>query len=77
MEPAQDGGVPRQPEEPTREQVLAAMEACEPYTVKDFEGLFENTSRWTIQRRLDHLHDEGEIRKKKHGGTKVTYWIED
>jgi hypothetical protein len=69
------GTVPRQPEEPTPEQVLDAMESCEPYTAGDFETIFEDASRWTIQRRLETLHDSGEVRKKKHSANRVSWWI--
>lgn len=68
--------VPRTPNEPTPEQVLAEMTPCEPFTVKDFEQIFEEVSRWTIQRRLDTLHENGEIRKKKHAENRVSWWID-
>jgi predicted transcriptional regulator len=67
--------VPRQPEEPTPEQVLEEMSPCEPYTVSDFETIFDDVSRWTIQRRLATLHEEGEIQKKKHAENRVSWWI--
>lgn len=69
--------VPRTPEEPTPEQVLEQMCACEPYTVSDLESEFADASRWTIQRRLDTLVDEGSVNKKKHTENRVSYWIED
>lgn len=68
--------VPRQPEEPTPEQVLEQMAPCEPYTVNDLLDAFDDVSRWTIQRRLDSLHDGGEVNKKKHTENRVSYWIE-
>lgn len=67
--------VPRTPEEPTPEQVREQMRPCEPYTVGDFEDIFEDTSRWTIQRRLDTLVEDGEVNKKKHSENRVSFWI--
>lgn len=67
--------VPRQPEEPTPEQVLDTMQPCEPYTVGDLVDKFDDTSRWTVQRRLESLRDDGKIRKKKHAENRVSWWI--
>ncbi|WP_092814023.1 MarR family transcriptional regulator [Halopenitus malekzadehii] len=67
--------MPRQPEEPTPEQVLAEMSVCEPYTVGELVDIFDDASRWTIQRRLETLEDNGEISKKKHAENRVTFWI--
>jgi len=53
------------------------MEVCEPYIVSDLENEWEDASRWTIQRRLDTLVDEGKIQKKKHAKNRVSYWIPD
>jgi DNA-binding HxlR family transcriptional regulator len=75
MADSQATSVPRQPEEPTPEQVREEMNPCEPYTVKDFEAIFEDTSRWTIQRRLDTLVEDDVIEKKKHAENRVSYWI--
>jgi DNA-binding HxlR family transcriptional regulator len=55
--------------------VLAEMSVCEPYTVGELEETFEDASRWTIQRRLDALVEDGEISKKKHAENRVSYWI--
>ncbi|MFB6103419.1 MAG: hypothetical protein ABEJ73_12765 [Haloplanus sp.] len=44
--------------------------------VKDFEEMFDDTSRWTLQRRLNTLVEDGEVNKKEHGETRVTYWVE-
>lgn len=77
MPESQSESVPRSPEEPTPEQVLDQMNPCEPYTVKDFEELFDDTSRWTIQRRLDTLHEDGRVNKKKHAENRVSWWITD
>lgn len=68
--------MPRQPEEPTPQQVLEQMTTCEPYTVNDLLDCFDDVSRWTVQRRLDTLHENGQIRKKKHTENRVSYWIE-
>lgn len=68
--------VPRTPEEPTPKQVLDEMSVCEPYIVSDLVDLFDDASRWTVQRRLDSLVDDGELRKKKHTENRVSYWIE-
>ena len=67
--------VPRPPEEPTPEQVLAAMTLQEPYTVSELVDEFEDVSRWTIQRRLDTLVEDGQLAKKKHSENRVSYWI--
>lgn len=75
MADSQTTSVARQPEEPTPEQVRGEMYPCEPYTVKDFEAIFEDTSRWTIQRRLDTLVEDDVIEKKKHAENRVSYWI--
>lgn len=67
--------VPRTPEGPTPEDVFAEMSVCEPYTVGELEEIFEDASRWTIQRRLDTLVDDDEVSKKKHAENRVSYWI--
>jgi hypothetical protein len=76
MAESQSQDMARQPEEPSQEQVLSAMMTCESYTVKDFKKMFDDTSRWTLQRRLNALVDVGEVNKKEHGETRVTYWVE-
>ena len=68
--------VPRKPEEPTPEMVFEEMEPCEPYSVTDLEEKFEDVSRWTIQRRLKTLNEEGVVNKKKHAENRVSWWIE-
>ena len=65
----------RTPKEPTPEDVLEEMSVCEPCTVGELEETFEDTSRWTIQRRLDSLVDHGKIAKKKHAKNHISYWI--
>ena len=65
----------RTPEAPTPEAVLAEMAVCEPYTVGELQEIFEDTSRWTIQRRLDTLAEGGKIAKKKHAENRISYWI--
>lgn len=77
MVESQTENVPRTPDEPTPEQVLDEMQPCEPYSVSDLETLFDDTSRWTIQRRLDTLVEDGEVRKKKHGENRASYWIDE
>ena len=67
--------MPREPDEPTAQQLLSAMSPCEPYMAKDFVDEFE-ASRWTVQRRLNSLVESGDIQKKQHGETRVTYWID-
>ncbi|AFH22007.1 hypothetical protein OSG_eHP14_00135 [environmental Halophage eHP-14] len=67
--------VPRTPDEPTPEQVLEEMTVCEPYTVSDLVDEFGDASRWTVQRRLDTLVEDGEVSKKKHTENRVSYWI--
>ena len=67
--------VPRTPDEPSHEDVLDEMEPCQPYTVADFEDLYD-VSRWTIRRRLEDLHEDGAIQRKKHSENLVTWWIE-
>jgi len=77
MAETQSESVPRTPEEPTPEQVLSQMTLCEPYTVSDLQDEFPDASRWTLQRRLDALVDDGEVSKKKHTENRVSYWIPD
>jgi len=67
--------VPRKPEEPTPKQVLKKMRLCEPYTVSDIEDLFDDVSRWTIQRRLETLLEEEKVQKKKHTQNRVSWWV--
>lgn len=67
--------VPRTPDEPTPQQVLEEMNPCEPYTVSDLQDLYPDASRWTLQRRLDTLVEDGEVSKKKHTENRVSYWI--
>lgn len=76
MAESQSQNMARQPEEPSQEQVLSAMMPCEPYMVKDFEEMFDDTSRWTLQRRLNSLVEDDRVNKKEHGETRVTYWVE-
>jgi len=61
--------------EPTAQQVLSAMTSCEPYTVSDLQDVFSDTSRWTIQRRLDTLVEQGDLSKKKHSENRVSYYF--
>lgn len=75
MSDSEDGPIPRQPEEPTPQQVLETMNRCEPYTVSDLRDDFSDASRWTIQRRLDALVDDSKLSKKKHSENRVSYWI--
>lgn len=75
MAQSKSNTVPRTPDEPTPEQVLAEMRPCEPYTVKDFEAIFEDTSRWTIQRRLESLLEDDKVNKKKHAENRVSWWV--
>lgn len=74
MSDSETANVPRTPEEPTADQLLDLMQPCVPYTVSDLVDEFD-TSRWTVQRRLDSLVEDGELRKKKHGENRVSYWV--
>jgi len=67
--------VPRTPEEPTPEQVLAEMNEGEPYTAGDLTAIFDDVSRWTVQRRLETLHESDSIQKKKHADNRVSWWV--
>ena len=75
MPETDSNNVPRTPEEPTPQQVLEEMNPCEPYIVSDLVDAFPDASRWTVQRRLDSLVEEGELSKKKHTENRVSYWI--
>jgi predicted HTH transcriptional regulator len=66
--------MPRQPEEPSPQQVFEAMMPCEPYTAAEIADMFENTSRWTVHRRLESLYEEDKIRRKKHSNNRVSWW---
>lgn len=76
MSESQPGSVPRQPDEPTPEQVLDQMNECEPYVASEIVELFEDVSRWTIQRRLETLHENGEVSRKKHSERRVTWYVQ-
>lgn len=67
--------VPRPVEDPQPEKVLAAMTPQEPYVVSDLLAEFneEETNKTTIRNRLEHLVDEGDVRRKKHSNRTVTY----
>lgn len=67
--------VPRTPDPPTTSDILDDMETCTPYTVADFEDQYD-ASRWTIRRRLEDLHDDGEIKRKQHSDRAVTWWLD-
>lgn len=67
--------VARTPEDPLPEDVLAVMEPGEPYSVGDLLKKFPDVSRWTIQRRLEALYEDGQVNKKKHNESRVTWWI--
>lgn len=75
MAGAESENVPRTPDEPTPNQVLEVMNTCEPYVVADIQDQFSDASRWTLQRRLDTLVENGEVKKKKHTSNRVSYWI--
>jgi hypothetical protein len=75
MPETDSNSVPRTPEEPTPQQVLEEMNRCEPYIVSDLVDAFPDASRWTVQRRLDSLVEEGELSKKKHTENRVSYCI--
>lgn len=72
---SQDQGVPRTPEEPTPQQVLDEMDPCEPYTVGDLVDVFDDTSRWTVERRLKSLNEDGHVNRKKHAENRVSWWV--
>lgn len=67
--------VPRTPEGPTAEDVVSEMRSCEPYKASDLTEVFDDVSRWTIQRRLESLHDDGRIERKKHADGSVSWWV--
>ena len=75
MPDAQTDTVPRTPEGPTTEDILDAMTPGEPYKVADLTEAFEDTSRWTVQRRLNDLHDDDRVQRKKHADGSVSWWI--
>jgi len=66
--------VPREPEDPTPEQVYLAMNENEPYQVGELVDELDS-NRWTIKRRLERLVEEGFVEKKEHGENATTYWI--
>lgn len=78
MADPQDGSVPRGTEYPGAENVFNAMEPCEPYSVGDLVSHFgeDDTTRWTIERRLETLHEQGRVRRKKHSANRVSWWVE-
>lgn len=68
--------VPREPEDPSPDQVYLAMTEGEPYTVGELVAEFPDSNRWTIKRRLDYLVEEGFVEKKDHTQRTTTYWIQ-
>ena len=66
--------VPRPPSDPLPEDVLDAMDPGRPYSVSDLVDQFD-VSRWTILRRLNDLHDAGEVEREKHSPNMVTWWV--
>lgn len=75
MPETESNNVPRTPEEPTPQQVLEEMNRCEPYKAADIHEEFPDVSRWTIQRRLDALHESEKIQKKKHADDSVSWYV--
>lgn len=76
MAESQAAGVPREPEPPTPDDVVAAMSECEPYTAAEIVELVDaETSRWTVQRRLESLVDDGRVERKEHEENRVSYWL--
>jgi predicted ArsR family transcriptional regulator len=67
--------VPRTPDGPTKQDILAEMRPCESYKAADINEQFSDVSRWTIQRRLDSLHAAGDVEKKKHADDSVSWFI--
>lgn len=67
--------VPRTPEEPTPGDVENIMVPGVPYTVSEITEFYDEVSRWTIQRRLESLEEEGRVRKKKHSENRVSWFI--
>ena len=61
--------------------ILSTRLYCEPHSSDSHslphavQNAFEDTSRWTVQHRLDTLVQDGEVKKKKHGENRVSYWI--
>lgn len=74
MSDSQSGTVPRTPEGPSTSDILEAMTLGEPYKAADLDAKYDEVSRWTIQRRLEALHENDEIRRKKHADGSVTWW---
>lgn len=66
--------VPRQPEEPAPQQVYLAMDEGVPYTASELATEWDVT-RYTVKDRLEQLHEDGFIERKKHGKRTVTYWV--
>lgn len=68
--------VPREPENPSPQEVYLAMDEGEPYTVGEITAEFPDSNRWTIKRRLDQLVEDGFVERKKHSSSTATYWID-
>lgn len=76
MSDRNEEGVPREQEEPTREQVFDAMVTNRCYVVADLVVDLEDEydpSRWTIRNRLEALAEEGRIARREHENGHVTY----
>lgn len=73
MSESEPGVVPRTPEAPSPDDVLGAMNVCEPYTVGELVEQFD-ASRWTVMRRLETLEERGAVAKKKHAENRVSWY---
>lgn len=75
--------VPREPEDPSPQEVFLAMDDGQPWTAAELAeklceqaGDEEYTNRWTVRRRLDDLVEDGFVNRKKHSESRVSYWTE-
>ena len=61
-------------DEDLREEIVAVMDECEPYTTRDVADLLDEERR-TIHNYLEDLEQSGVVNKKKHA-SHVSWWID-
>lgn len=64
--------------EPSHERVLQFVreQGCPFTTTKEVSEEFSSVSRRTINKRLNELHDEGELNKRQIGAQAVVWYLE-
>ena len=61
-------------DEELRDDIVAVMNECEPYTARDIADILDEGRR-TIHNYLEALEESGVVNRKKHATQRVTWWI--